>query len=133
MLTRSSIPHVLLPFVSTAITSQDQRLRGPARALLVIDQLVLADVVKLALNHGHYCTRGVKTVKEAAAALVNWRPHLLVLGMDITGSGILERLAGTRRRARPRLRPGRDPSGHVFCRHHLPPADTLLLLSFSPH
>ena len=44
------------------MTSQDQRLRGPARALLVIDQPVLADVVKLALNHGHYNTRVASTV-----------------------------------------------------------------------
>lgn len=36
------------------MTSHDQRLRGPARALLVIEQRVLADVVKLALNHGHW-------------------------------------------------------------------------------
>jgi hypothetical protein len=36
------------------MTSQVQRLRDPARALLVIEQLVLADVVKLALHHGQY-------------------------------------------------------------------------------
>jgi DNA-binding response OmpR family regulator len=73
------------------MTSRDQRLRGPARALLVIDQLVLADVVKLALNHGHYTTRVTQTVEEAATALSDWRPHLLVLDMDIAGSTILER------------------------------------------
>ena len=38
------------------MTSQDQRLRGPARALLVIEQAVLADIVKLALKHGQYNT-----------------------------------------------------------------------------
>jgi DNA-binding response OmpR family regulator len=71
--------------------SQDQRLRGPARTLLVIEEPVLADVVKLALNHGHYHTRVVQTVADAAAALVDWLPHLLVLDMDITGNTILER------------------------------------------
>jgi chaperone required for assembly of F1-ATPase len=33
------------------MTSHDQRLRSPARALLVVDQPVLAEIVKLALNH----------------------------------------------------------------------------------
>jgi DNA-binding response OmpR family regulator len=74
------------------MTSHDQRLRSPARALLVIEQLVLAEVVKLALNHGHYSTRMVQTVEEAAAALTGWRPHLAVVDMDIGGSAILDRL-----------------------------------------
>jgi DNA-binding response OmpR family regulator len=74
------------------MTSQDQRLRGPARALLVIDQIVLADVVKLALNHGHYSTRSTQTVDEAATVLAEWRPHLVVLDADIPGSMILEGL-----------------------------------------
>ena len=77
------------------MTSHDQRLRGPARALLVIDQLVLADVVKLALNHGHYSTRVAQTVEEASKVLVGWRPHLVVLDMDIAGREILERPADT--------------------------------------
>jgi DNA-binding response OmpR family regulator len=72
--------------------SRDQRLRGPARALLVIDQLVLADVVKLALGHGQYATRQVLTVEEAAAAFANWSPHLVILDMDAAGSSVLETL-----------------------------------------
>jgi DNA-binding response OmpR family regulator len=79
------------------MTSHDHRLRSPARALLVIDQPLLADVVKLALNHGQYSTRVAQTVAEASQALADWRPHLAVLDMDIEGSRILERLAdGTR-------------------------------------
>lgn len=81
------------------MTSQDQRLRGPARALLVIEQRVLADVVRLALNHGHYNTRLAQTVTEAATALADWRPHLIVLDMDTGGSSILEGLADARRQA----------------------------------
>lgn len=75
------------------MTSQDRRLHGPARALLVIEQRVLADVVRLALNHGDYNTRIAPTVSEAAAALADWQPHLVVLDMDAGGSSILERLA----------------------------------------
>jgi DNA-binding response OmpR family regulator len=75
------------------MTSQDPRLRGPARTLLVIDQDVLAEIVKLALNHhGQYITRVVCTGADATSALIEWRPHLVVLDMDIAGSGSLDRL-----------------------------------------
>jgi DNA-binding response OmpR family regulator len=79
------------------MTSHTQRLRGPARALLVIDQPVLADVVKLALNHGQYRTSVARTVEEAATSLADWQPHLVVLDMDAAGSGILDRLADVTR------------------------------------
>jgi DNA-binding response OmpR family regulator len=74
------------------MTSKGYRLRGPARALLVFDQLVLAEVVRLALSHGQYSIRTVQTVDEAATALVDWRPHLIVLDVDVAGSTVLERL-----------------------------------------
>ncbi len=38
--------------VGRIITFQDHRLRGPARALLVIEKRVRSDVVTLALGHG---------------------------------------------------------------------------------
>lgn len=73
------------------MTPQHQPLRGPARALLVIDQPVLADVVRLALGHGHYTTRVAGSVDGAVAALAGWQPHIVVLDMDIAGNAILER------------------------------------------
>lgn len=76
--------------------SQDQRLRGPARALLVIDQPVLADVVKLALNHSQYSTRVAETRSAASSEITGWRPHLVILDMDITGSEILDLLSPPR-------------------------------------
>jgi DNA-binding response OmpR family regulator len=75
------------------MTSQTQRLRGPARALLVIDQPVLADVVKLALGHGQYSTSAARTAEEATTILSDWQPHLVILEMEAAGSSILERLA----------------------------------------
>src|SRR6185503_7443985 len=74
------------------MTSHDQRLRSPARALLVIDQPVLAEVVKLALNHGHYSTRVAQTVDGAVSALTEWQPHLAILDMDAAGGAILDQL-----------------------------------------
>src|SRR4051794_41161096 len=79
------------------MTLREQRLRGPFRALLVIDQPVLADVVKLALSHRHYTIFVAQTPEEAAKALADWQPHLAVLDMDIAGSVILERLANATR------------------------------------
>jgi len=74
------------------MTSHDQRLRSPARALLVIDQPVLTEIVKLALNHGRYSTRMALTLEEATVALTEWRPHLAILDMDIAGSAVLDQL-----------------------------------------
>lgn len=73
--------------------SRDQRLRGPARALLVIDQRVLADIVSLALNHGRYIIRVASTGQEATSAVADWSPHLVVLDMDIQGNEMLKRFA----------------------------------------
>jgi DNA-binding response OmpR family regulator len=73
--------------------SRDPRLRGPARALLVINQPVLAAVVSLALDHGHYVIRVASTGQEATVAVADWSPHLVVLGMDIEGNETLQRFA----------------------------------------
>jgi two-component system, OmpR family, response regulator MtrA len=86
-----------MPSGTAPFISQDQRLRGPARTLVVIDEPVLVGIVKLALNHGHYDPRVTPTVAEASALLVGWRPHLVVLDMDAEGNAILERLADASR------------------------------------
>jgi len=70
--------------------------------LLVIEEPVLAGIVTLALNHGQYDSRVTASAHEASVALVEWRPHLLVLDMDIDGSGILERVADHARQGAPR-------------------------------
>ena len=67
-------------------------LPSPARALLVIDQPVLAELVQLALGHGAYLTQVAPTLAAALAALRDWRPHLAVVDMDLAGGAILERL-----------------------------------------
>lgn len=79
------------------VTSRDQRLRGPARALLVIKELVLADVVKLALGHRHYSTSVAQSAEEAATVLAEWAPHLVILDIDIPSSEILDPVVDTTR------------------------------------
>jgi DNA-binding response OmpR family regulator len=73
------------------MTSLDQRLRGPARALLVIEQRLLAETVKLALGHGRYTIMAVGTPADAVAAVAQWQPHLVVLDTDAAGT-VLEAL-----------------------------------------
>jgi two-component system, OmpR family, alkaline phosphatase synthesis response regulator PhoP len=62
---------------------------SPARALLVIDQPLLAGVVEMALNHGTYTTRVASSAPEALEEVKEWQPHLAVLDMDINdGKGM---------------------------------------------
>ena len=53
--------------------------RTPARALLVMDQPVLAGVVELALNHGTCTTRVASNAQQAAAVVKDWEPQLAVI------------------------------------------------------
>ena len=68
---------------------------SPARALLVIDQPLLAGVVEMALNHGTYTTRVAVSAPEAADALKDWQPHLAVIDMDVDDGEIVKWLEQT--------------------------------------
>jgi len=69
-----------------------QQLQGPARVLLVIDQPVLAEVVKLALHHGQFLARVAPTATAATVTFREWDPHLAVIDMDVAEGAILDRL-----------------------------------------
>jgi DNA-binding response OmpR family regulator len=71
----------------------------PVRALLVIDQPVLAGVVELALNHGTCITRVVPDAREAVAVLNDWRPQLAVVDLDVGEEELIDRLEQGRPRA----------------------------------
>jgi two-component system, OmpR family, KDP operon response regulator KdpE len=59
------------------------------RVLLVVGDKPLANTVELTLRHGHYVRRVAQTVSDAKAALVDWKPHLLIVDIDTeTGRGI---------------------------------------------
>jgi len=66
----------------------------PARVLLVIDQPVLAEVVKLALSHGPFTAEVTPTAGEALAALAQRPPHLTIADVDLSQGLLLDRLAG---------------------------------------
>ncbi len=65
------------------------------RVLLVIDQPVLDQYVALALSHGISKTQVARNSGEALAAMTLWRPHLVVIDMDLARGDILEQLGYT--------------------------------------
>jgi two-component system response regulator RegX3 len=69
--------------------------RGPVRVLLVVERPLIAELIKLTLNHGVYVTRAVTTYAQVEAALAQWQPHLVVLDMDLDGLPIVT-LIGSR-------------------------------------
>src|SRR5687768_8204741 len=67
---------------------------SPARVLLVVDQPLLAELIRLALNHGRAATRVAPGADEAAAMVADWRPHLAVVDMDLAGGPAQDWLSG---------------------------------------
>ena len=68
--------------------------RGPARVLVILERPMLAELIKLTLNHGVYSTRAVATTDEVEAIVADWQPHLVVLDMDLDGTRIIGLLNG---------------------------------------
>jgi DNA-binding response OmpR family regulator len=67
--------------------------RTPARVLVMVEQPLLVEVIKLTLNHGVYVTREAQDVDAATAVLGGWQPHLAVIDMDIGGDVLMRRMA----------------------------------------
>src|SRR3984893_1709162 len=55
---------------------------------------MLAELIKLTLNHGVYSTRAVATTDEVEVIVADWQPHLVVLDMDLDGIRIIGLLNG---------------------------------------
>jgi DNA-binding response OmpR family regulator len=69
--------------------------RAPTRVLLVLDQPMVAELVKLTLNHGVFETRQAVSAAEALLVLGRWRPHLVLLDMElegVDGARVMERI-----------------------------------------
>lgn len=72
------------------------QVRTNARVLLVLDQPILAGVIKLALSHGPY-TVEVAGAPDAVPRLRQWRPHLIILDIDLEDGGFLREVIESRR------------------------------------
>jgi len=65
---------------------------GPFRVLVVEDQRMVTELVKLTLNHGTYVTREAQDSVEATLLLADWRPHLAIIDMDLSGNALLQQI-----------------------------------------
>jgi DNA-binding response OmpR family regulator len=75
------------------MSDSDVPASGTARVLVMVEQPLIVEVIKLTLNHGVYVTREAKDVAEATAVLEEWQPHLAVIDMDIGGNVLMGRMA----------------------------------------
>jgi len=81
-------------FVSSLTAGAAPRqLRSPARVLIVMDRPTLSETVRLALINGMFLTRAALDELEAVSVLVEWRPHLAVVDLDVGDGLIMERLS----------------------------------------
>ena len=65
---------------------------GPIRVLVLEDQRLVAELVKLTLNHGGYVTREATDAAAAATVCAEWRPHLAIIDMDVGGDELLQQI-----------------------------------------
>jgi DNA-binding response OmpR family regulator len=64
----------------------------PLRALVVLDQPLIAETITLTLNHGRYRARTARTLPEASTLLRAWQPQLAVVDVDLGGPTLLAQL-----------------------------------------
>jgi two-component system, OmpR family, alkaline phosphatase synthesis response regulator PhoP len=76
---------------------------GPIRVLVVEDQRLVVELVKLTLNHGAYVTREARDAVAATTILTEWRPHLAVVDMDLDGDQLLQRMGSVGLRSGARI------------------------------
>ena len=60
---------------------------------MVLERPMIADLIKLTLNHGVYSTRVIATADEVEATVADWQPHLVILDMDLNGTQVINLLS----------------------------------------
>jgi two-component system KDP operon response regulator KdpE len=104
------------------------------RVLVLSDDSVLVDAVKVALSQGPVAVRRARDKAEASAALASWRPHLALVDMSLDDGQLLEELAlapGPDTRL-PVLALMRRDALHGWLSMVERGADDILLIPFSP-
>lgn len=71
------------------------QIANAARVLAVVQEPVLAELVRLALNHAPLFTRIAHRGDEAEALLAEWKPHLAIVDADIGRGELLDRMQAT--------------------------------------
>jgi DNA-binding response OmpR family regulator len=70
-------------------------IKSEARVLVLLDQPLIADLVRLTLNHGLFATRDAQDSVDAMRILAEWHPHLAVIDMELGGRQLFERIGGS--------------------------------------
>jgi len=70
--------------------------------LVLTEQRLLAEMVKLTLNHGVYIARDAKDLGTATAIIDEWEPQLAVVDLDSGGDQLVRRIGQARRGGSPR-------------------------------
>jgi two-component system KDP operon response regulator KdpE len=71
----------------------------PDRVLLVVGDKALANTIDLTLRHGPYARRVVATVADGKTAIEEWRPHLLLVDIDVEAGLAIQLIDDARARA----------------------------------
>jgi DNA-binding response OmpR family regulator len=75
-------------------------LPSPIRVLLALRQPLVAEIVKMTLKHGSYEARSTTVVGEVIGILATWRPHLVLVDMDLEGGRLVRDIPATSLTAR---------------------------------
>jgi DNA-binding response OmpR family regulator len=74
--------------------TEPSRIPGEARVLVLLDEPLISDVVRLTLNHGVFVTQVAHSAPEAMTILAQWQPHVAIIDMELAGSELLQQLGG---------------------------------------
>ena len=75
------------------VRAESNAARGGQRTVRVLSALAdraLANTIDLTLRHGSYTRRSAETVSDARAAIRDWRPHLLLLDIDLEAGAAIQ-------------------------------------------
>ena len=64
----------------------------PLRVFVLTEQRLLAEMVKLTLNHGIYVTRDANSLDDAWAIISEWHPQIAIIDMDSGGDQVVRRI-----------------------------------------
>jgi DNA-binding response OmpR family regulator len=62
------------------------------RVLILTEQRLIAEMVKLTLSHGGYLTRDASDLDDAWALVTEWHPQLAIIDMDAGGDRLVRRI-----------------------------------------
>jgi DNA-binding response OmpR family regulator len=65
---------------------------NPLRVFVLTEQRLIAEMVKLTLNHGVYVTRDAKDFDDAWPIVVQWNPQIAIIDMDADGDRVVRRI-----------------------------------------